>query len=1686
MNNQVWYKSKISLKTSAILGVVLTLILLGAPNRFGILLADSSSNCTTSTQPTFNPYPTSENPGDCQDYPFLSAEVIQSNGTKSSWTDGSVQATAGEKVEVQLYIDNGAASGSAALTNMRLTTSADLSAGSSHSFSASVTASNANNSLNGSLNILTPSGTTLQVDPATGQWYQQDTSMGNLGNIVNTTTSLPNQNACFPYIRFIDVVFDVTAQTPPAPATISLSMNKTNFCVGDVADYTVTSTSNGSSLSGDELFWSSTLNGQSTGEVKDGYGQYLDSSGNWTGSANSGWTTSEIGTWTKTVMAGVNGPTASANFTVSSCSPAVPTGTITASVTTKISNECLWNGTVTYSFQNFNSVEVKVQDLNNPSFPVQTMENGVPSGPSGSKTDTINWLSPAGKYLFTLYNNDNGTLTAIATYTLDMSSYQSQCTTPPAPATISLSLNKTNFCVGDVADYTVTSTSNGSSLSGDELFWSSTLNGQSTGEVESGYGQFLDSAGNWTGSANSGWTTSEIGTWTKTVMAGVNGPTASANFTVSSCNTPKPATISLSLNKTNFCVGDVADYTVTSTSNGSSLSGDELFWSSTLNGQSTGEVESGYGQFLDSAGNWTGSANSGWTTSEIGTWTKTVMAGVNGPTASANFTVSSCNTPKPATISLSLNKTNFCVGDVADYTVTSTSNGSSLSGDELFWSSTLNGQSTGEVESGYGQFLDSAGNWTGSANSGWTTSEIGTWTKTVMAGVNGPTASANFTVSSCTPVIVPVTCSVIPSTISTGGSTTFSASNGNGSYSWSVNGGSVTSSSQQSFSSTFSNPGSYSATVTSGGTQATCSLQVNTPECTELTFNPTDSTISQTNLNPNETFQVSCDYGKQVTTINPSIGGGASCSFTGFNNTKANFDCTAPSNPGSYPVSCVLGASSANNTCAATNNIGSITVTSPIKPGQLSCSADSQSGYTLNNGSATATFTATGGSSPYSWTNGGNPSIGTGSSFSTAYTSSGSKTVTVQSSDGQTANCSTNIYQSITPQNGVINLTKGVENVTAGETSFSPSTSGKLGDTLEYQIEVSAGTSVTLNNVLVTDSYNSSQLTYVPGSLEVNGQPHASGLTSGGLSFPSVTQTPEIITYEVTINVNSGTVVNVANATASNASPAQPAQALVNVTYVQPGQPALSITKEVEDTTQNIPYSNSITAKYQDQVQFQVVVTNVGQATADSVYVSDSNPTGVQPLTNVTATVPFTGTIQQGILIGNLAQGSSVTVTYDGTVNIGGNNNGGSVVNVATVSANNAISQRASATINVLGSAPVTPTSTPPSIGNCDYDSNSCNHNTNTNTQTSSGNNSGNENNQTNINGNNNTVTNSNENCVNYSCNTITTQNTYYITSSGSVVPQNEFAQLAITKSVRDNNGGTFGNSISANYGDTVQFEVVVTNSEYGTANNVILTDNMPSGLTLVSGSVIVNGASAPDQSLYSGINLGSLSEGQQASLYYEATVESNYYGYNNVGSQNSIENTATASSQNAGSVQASAWVFVNSTGSVQGGSVDLSYSKSAFNNTQNQNATAVAAARGDSITYTLTVSNSGNTPADNFIITDDLSQVLPYSSITDDGGGSVTGNVISFPGITVPANGTVTRSFEVQVKQSLTSNQNYVMSNTYGNTVTIQINSPQVLGAFTAPTTGANTEALTFSTLLTAAFALFQKRKSIAKVIFS
>src|SRR5690606_14673354 len=130
------------------------------------------------------------------------------------------------------------------------------------------------------------------------------------------------------------------------------------------------------------------------------------------------------------------------------------------------------------------------------------------------------------------------------------------------------------------------------------------------------------------------------------------------------------------------------------------------------------------------------------------------------------------------------------------------------------------------------------------------------------------------------------------------------------------------------------------------------------------------------------------------------------------------------------------------------------------------------------------------------------------------------------------------------------------------------------------------------------------------------------------------------------------------------------------------------------------------------------------------------------------------------------------------------------------------------------------------------------------------------------------------------------------------------------------------------------------------------------------------------------------------------------------------ICNTAKATGSGVDRVEDDACVKVTVTS--KPGSPNIVLSKRAWNDTKNVDATTVSAARGDYITYTLVTTNNGSATQHNYVIQDDLSQVLPLADMVSTNGGTVSGNTIRYPAVDIKAGETIVKTFKVRVKQSL------------------------------------------------------------------
>jgi len=132
----------------------------------------------------------------------------------------------------------------------------------------------------------------------------------------------------------------------------------------------------------------------------------------------------------------------------------------------------------------------------------------------------------------------------------------------------------------------------------------------------------------------------------------------------------------------------------------------------------------------------------------------------------------------------------------------------------------------------------------------------------------------------------------------------------------------------------------------------------------------------------------------------------------------------------------------------------------------------------------------------------------------------------------------------------------------------------------------------------------------------------------------------------------------------------------------------------------------------------------------------------------------------------------------------------------------------------------------------------------------------------------------------------------------------------------------------------------------------------------------------------------------------------------------------------------------------------DIVNSKMAINTSQGYvDASTVIAQPGDRISYTLTVKNDG-LDSDTITLKDNLADVLEYSSLVDNGGGTLDNstNTLSWPEITLKPGSAQTRTFTVKIldvipatAQGQSDNTSYdcLVSNTFGNATSFKVNCP-------------------------------------------
>ncbi len=254
----------------------------------------------------------------------------------------------------------------------------------------------------------------------------------------------------------------------------------------------------------------------------------------------------------------------------------------------------------------------------------------------------------------------------------------------------------------------------------------------------------------------------------------------------------------------------------------------------------------------------------------------------------------------------------------------------------------------------------------------------------------------------------------------------------------------------------------------------------------------------------------------------------------------------------------------------------------------------------------------------------------------------------------------------------------------------------------------------------------------------------------------------------------------------------------------------------------------------------------------------------------------------------------------------------------------------------------------------------------------------------------------------------ITTNDTFDIDSTvnNGLAGEDDQDSAQVTVTIADLNLSkdiSAGSSLTPNVGDTVVFELTITNAGPVTATNVTVEDVVPSGFTI---GTINNGGTTSVRTI--SWNIASLPVGS-TTVSYEVTVNAP------TGTPNEYVNTAeiTASDQfdpdsspnnDDGDQSEDDEDSVTITVAEE---ADLSIGKSIIVGTTTPNV-------GDAITFELVLSNAGPNDATGVSVEDILPAGFTLTAVN--GGGSLGGNIASWSGLFIPSGGSIALTYQATV----------------------------------------------------------------------
>ncbi|HEX2831592.1 MAG TPA: hypothetical protein VHW00_01175 [Thermoanaerobaculia bacterium] len=202
--------------------------------------------------------------------------------------------------------------------------------------------------------------------------------------------------------------------------------------------------------------------------------------------------------------------------------------------------------------------------------------------------------------------------------------------------------------------------------------------------------------------------------------------------------------------------------------------------------------------------------------------------------------------------------------------------------------------------------------------------------------------------------------------------------------------------------------------------------------------------------------------------------------------------------------------------------------------------------------------------------------------------------------------------------------------------------------------------------------------------------------------------------------------------------------------------------------------------------------------------------------------------------------------------------------------------------------------------------------------------------------------------------------------------------------------------------GNTIHYTITITNDGTGPASDVVFNDTPDANTTIVSGSVTTSAGTITSDTTTVSVNIGTINPSASVTIGFDVTI---------TGSATSISNQ--------GSVSGSNFTTVSTDDPDAGGSVDPTVTPLAAT----LSATKTDARSGDTIHYTIAITNSGNGAATGVVFDDtpDANTELVTASVTSSAGAvSTTPTSFSVSIGTIAPSATVTIEFDVTINDPL------------------------------------------------------------------